>query len=121
VSRVSSRLLLGFVAVCAPFPSTVANAAKLAGIIIPPPQYDKGPFLAPPLVRVVPFDKLPSYCGWPAGSSLNGCAWPDGRAHDGKHCDIFIAADTVGQAAYWLTLRHELAHCRNWPSDHPLD
>lgn len=81
---------------------------------LPPAKYASGPFLQPPVIRLVRARDLQSICangiGAP-GDTIVGCSEMTETT-----CLVRIAREArLGSGSlYQAVLNHELAHCRGW-------
>jgi hypothetical protein len=74
--------------------------------LAPPPQYDRR-YDGPVIVQVLTIGQIKAICGdW-----ADACSWLDGG-----ECHIVLPQ---GGIALGFIRRHEEAHCRGWPSNHP--
>ena len=72
----------------------------------PPARYAKGPYIARVEIRDWPPEFVRLYCGEAPGCALVGKA----------KCIIILVNGIPDRGG---ALRHERAHCRGWPQDHP--
>jgi len=90
-----------------------------AKFILPPVEYDRV-YDGDLTIKIVPdMISLQAACASnkPVPGLMLACAW-----HDAKSCVIYMVEDRIMREHSWntgLLLRHEIAHCNGWPSDHP--
>jgi hypothetical protein len=99
---------------------SIAEICKVLTPCLPPPQYDSGPFLMPPVVIDVPLSDIQQICGngyksilgnRPELPTVMGCA-----AFEADACVVHVPSDIKQSIPdlYRAVLRHELGHCRGW-------
>lgn len=94
----------------------LGGCSKMPGVQAPPPRYDTGPLPADLVYRIVPAPDVDAACrrvgSVPAGLHVLACYAPLGH---------FIVLPTRGSdpLIFEALKRHEEAHARGWPADHP--
>lgn len=83
--------------------------------VIPPARYI-GPYTGELRMHALPRAEAQAICEQKTGKAGQfGCVdlWP-------RACDVYIV-DDLPKALRAYIESHELAHCRGWPADHPLN
>lgn len=93
---------------------TAKNMPQIWKWTLPPVEYDRYYDGLELIIRIA--DDLLFECGLPRETTM-GCAKPRGNT-----CTIILREDAFIRSLGWTTaivLRHEMAHCNGWPSNHP--
>lgn len=80
-----------------------------------PARYLDAPYTGELRMHVLPRKEIHEVCERLTGKAAQfGCAdvWPIA-------CDVYVANDMPGKL-HDHVVKHELAHCRGWPADHPM-
>ena len=86
-----------------------------SGVLAPPQYWEYQPLKAPVLLRDVPPAEVERLCpNFGSGTPFNACAVLEHHT-----CYVFIRNDGIHEDFYADLVRHEMAHCRGWPADHP--
>lgn len=84
--------------------------------IDPPAKWANAPYKGRIIITFPDPETTAEYCTQDAGKREEmGCAFRTEYI-----CSVFVA-NNLGGAVRDLVVRHEEAHCRGWPRDHPVD
>ena len=93
-------------------------------VLMPPPQYDY-PYKGPLIEHVLPLAQVDAACT--AMGFVRTPAQKYATIYGCQHTKDGICTIVIPQANGWqindqdqaMVRRHELAHCKGWPNDHP--
>jgi hypothetical protein len=100
-------------------PADLWAIANLKFPELPPIEFDHAPPMPVVIKDFATEAELRVVCRWPPSNgtaTIVGCA----NNHDPTVCRIYLGPiPEFSGLTRNIVIRHELAHCNNWPADHP--